>query len=80
MSAHFARPTRHDALDRLVDRRLFRELAYVDGQWTASGAGNSFEVADPGSGVSVAWVASLDAAQTTGAIDAASAPSRNGVR
>ncbi|WP_457939262.1 NAD-dependent succinate-semialdehyde dehydrogenase [Mesorhizobium sp. 10J20-29] len=72
MSAHFARPTRHDALDRLVDRRLFRELAYVDGQWTASGAGNSFEVADPGSGVSVAWVASLDAGQTSVAIDAAS--------
>lgn len=72
MSAHFARPTRHDGLDRLVDRRLYRELAYVDGQWTASGKGNSFEVADPASAVSVAWVASLDAAQASGAIDAAS--------
>lgn len=72
MSAHFARPTRHDALDRLNDRRLLRELAYVDGQWTASSVGNSFEVADPGSGTSVAWVASLDADQTTSAIDAAS--------
>jgi len=72
MSAHFARPARHDALDRLADRRLYRELAYVDGQWTASGPGNSFEVADPGSGVSVAWVAALDAGQTSRAIDAAS--------
>lgn len=72
MSAHFARPKRHDALDRLVDRRLYRELAYVDGQWTAGETGRSFEVADPASGASVAWVASLDAAQTSAAIDAAS--------
>ena len=48
MSAHFARPKRHDALDRLVDRRLYRELAYVDGQWTAGETGRSFEVARPG--------------------------------
>ena len=72
MSAHFARPKRHDALDRLVDRRLYRELAYVDGHWTAGETGRSFEVADPASGASVAWVASLDAAQTSAAIDAAS--------
>ena len=71
MSAHFARNRRHDALDRLHDLRLLRELAYVDGHWTAGETGESFEVTDPGSGSSVAWVASLNAAQTTGAIDAA---------
>ncbi len=71
MSAHFARPTRHEALDRLTDRRLFRELAYVDGHWTASATGKSFEVTDPGSGGSLAWVASLDAEQAGKAIDAA---------
>ena len=72
MSAHFARSHRHEALDQLADRRLLRELAYVDGRWTASEAGKSFEVTDPATGTTVAWVAALDAAQTTAAIDAAS--------
>src|SRR5688572_17993089 len=71
MSAHFARPTRHEALDRLADRRLYRELAYVDGHWTAGKAGRGFEVTDPGSGASLAWVASLDADQADNAIGAA---------
>jgi aspartate-semialdehyde dehydrogenase len=69
--AHFARSLRHDALDRLADRRLYRELAYVDGHWTASDAAASFEVTDPASGATVAFVASLDAGQTAKAIDAA---------
>ena len=69
--AHFARSLRHEALDRLADRRLYRELAYVDGHWTASETAQSFEVTDPASGVTVAYVASLDAGQTTAAIDAA---------
>jgi len=38
MSVHFARPERHEALNRLADRRLYRELAYVDGHWTAGEA------------------------------------------
>ncbi|CCV08347.1 succinate-semialdehyde dehydrogenase I,NADP-dependent [Mesorhizobium metallidurans STM 2683] len=72
MSAHFARSHRHEALDQLADRRLLRELAYVDGRWTASEAGKSFEVTDPATGTTVAWVAALDAGQTARAIDAAS--------
>ena len=71
MSAHFARSHRHEALDRLTDRRLLRELAYVDGHWTASEAAESFEVTDPATGATVAFVAALDARQTTKAIDAA---------
>ncbi|MBZ9797303.1 NAD-dependent succinate-semialdehyde dehydrogenase [Mesorhizobium sp. ES1-4] len=71
MSAHFARSHRHEALDRLVDRRLLRELAYVDGHWMASEAAESFEVTDPATGTTVAFVAALDAQQTTKAIDAA---------
>ncbi|RWK41414.1 NAD-dependent succinate-semialdehyde dehydrogenase [Mesorhizobium sp.] len=71
MSAHFARPHRHEALDRLADRRLLRQLAYVDGHWTASEAAESFEVTDPATGATVAWVAALDARQTSKAIDAA---------
>jgi len=72
MSAHFSRQQRHEALDRLVDRRLYRELAYVDGHWTASAAARSFEVTDPASGASLAFVAALDEGQTTEAIAAAS--------
>ncbi|TPJ43159.1 NAD-dependent succinate-semialdehyde dehydrogenase [Mesorhizobium sp. B2-6-5] len=71
MSAHFARSHRHEALDQLADRRLLRELAYVDGHWTASEAAESFEVTDPATGATVAFVAALDAGQTTKAIDAA---------
>ncbi|UCI09734.1 NAD-dependent succinate-semialdehyde dehydrogenase [Mesorhizobium sp. B1-1-8] len=71
MSAHFARSHRHEALDRLADRKLLRELAYVDGHWTASEAAESFEVTDPATGATVAFVAALDAGQTTKAIDAA---------
>ncbi|MER9879492.1 NAD-dependent succinate-semialdehyde dehydrogenase [Mesorhizobium sp. M0118] len=72
MSAHFARSQRHEALDRLADRRLLRELAYVDGHWTASETAESFEMTDPATGSTVAFVAALDARQTTLAIDAAS--------
>lgn len=71
MSAHFVRHKRHEALGRLVDRRLHRELAYVDGHWVAGATGKSFEVTDPGSGADVAWIASLDAEQAGMAIDAA---------
>ncbi|MER9951344.1 NAD-dependent succinate-semialdehyde dehydrogenase [Mesorhizobium sp. M0047] len=71
MSAHFARSHRHEALDRLADHRLLRELAYVDGHWTASEAAESFEVTDPATGTTVAFVAALDGKQTTKAIDAA---------
>lgn len=71
MSAHFARSHRHEALDRLADRRLLRELAYIDGHWTASEAAESFEVTDPATGATVAFVAALDGRQTASAIDAA---------
>lgn len=71
MSAHFARPDRHAALDRLTDRRMLRELAYVDGHWTAGDAGQTFEVSDPATGAAIAWVSKLNADQTSTAVDAA---------
>ncbi|MBB3143716.1 aspartate-semialdehyde dehydrogenase [Phyllobacterium trifolii] len=71
MSAHFARPDRHPALNGLRDRRMLRELAYVDGHWTAGDAGQTFEVSDPASGAKIGWVSKLNADQTTIAIDAA---------
>lgn len=71
MSAHFARSPRHHALYRLADRRLLRELAYVDGHWTAGDGARSFEVTDPASGESLAWVAALGADQAANAVEAA---------
>ncbi|QND54444.1 NAD-dependent succinate-semialdehyde dehydrogenase (plasmid) [Phyllobacterium sp. 628] len=72
MSAHFARPEHHDMLDRLQDRRMLRELAYIDGHWTAHSTGQTFEVRDPATGLPVARVAHLGADETADAIDAAS--------
>ncbi|MCX8282219.1 NAD-dependent succinate-semialdehyde dehydrogenase [Phyllobacterium sp. 0TCS1.6C] len=71
MSAHFARPDRHAALDGLKDRRMLRELAYIDGHWTAGDAGQTFEVNDPASGTAIGWVSKLNAEQASLAIDAA---------
>jgi aspartate-semialdehyde dehydrogenase len=71
MTAIFARPDFHDAIARLGDRHLLRELAYVDGRWVNGRSGTRFEVTDPATGKTVAWVASLGAEETTTAIDAA---------
>lgn len=71
MSAHFSRPVRHPALDGLADRRLLRELAYIDGHWSAGEDGRSFEVADPASGACVGFVAALGATAASAAADAA---------
>ncbi|PTW59771.1 succinate semialdehyde dehydrogenase [Breoghania corrubedonensis] len=73
MTAIHARRDRHDALHRLADRRLLRELAYVNGAWTAGDTGLGFEVTDPATGAQLAWVAALGPAQTDAAIDAAAA-------
>ncbi|MBY5316026.1 aldehyde dehydrogenase family protein [Rhizobium leguminosarum] len=72
MTAVFARPAYHDALSRLADRHLLRDLAYVGGRWIAGKSGKSFEVTDPASSATLAWVASLGADETAVAIDAAS--------
>jgi aspartate-semialdehyde dehydrogenase len=71
MNAYFARPDRHPELSRLSDRRLLRELAYIDGRWTASSAGATLEVRDPATGTLVARVARLEADDADRAISAA---------
>jgi aspartate-semialdehyde dehydrogenase len=71
MTAVFARTAFHDALKHLDDRQLLRELAYVGGRWIAGPDGKSLEVRDPATGAALAFVASLDAAQASDAIDAA---------
>ncbi|OHV77038.1 NAD-dependent succinate-semialdehyde dehydrogenase [Rhizobium sp. LCM 4573] len=73
MTAIFARPAFHDALTRLSDRHLLRDLAYVNGRWVASCEGRSFQVTDPATSATLAWVASLGADETRVAVDAAAA-------
>ncbi|HEV7309481.1 NAD-dependent succinate-semialdehyde dehydrogenase [Ensifer sp.] len=72
MTAVFARTTFHDALARLADPHLLRELAYVGGRWVSGHDGAGFKVTDPASSATLAWVAALDAEQTGEAISAAS--------
>ncbi|MDP9813098.1 aspartate-semialdehyde dehydrogenase [Rhizobium tibeticum] len=71
MTAVFARPDFHPALSRLKDRHLLRDLAYADGRWSAGAGNKRFEVTDPASGATIAFVASLGADETAVAIDAA---------
>jgi aspartate-semialdehyde dehydrogenase len=71
MTAQFARIPFHDALARLADPHLLRELSYVGGRWVAGRDGNSFAVTDPASCATLAWVAALDGEQTSEAVGAA---------
>lgn len=72
MTALRARPAYHEALSRLNDRHLLRDLSYANGRWVAGRNGASFEVTDPASATTLAWVASLGRKETFAAIDAAS--------
>ncbi len=71
MTALHARATYHEALSRLNDRHLLRDLSYVAGRWVAGKANQSFKVSDPSSSATLAWVASLDRGEAVGAIGAA---------
>lgn len=57
----------------LGDRDLLKELAYVDGVWCAADHGGCFEVRNPATGLTIARVADLGAAQTHAAVAAADA-------
>jgi aspartate-semialdehyde dehydrogenase len=71
MTAVFARPDFHDALIRLKDRHLLRDLAYIGGRWTSGATDTRFQVTDPATSKTLAWVASLGADETSSAIDTA---------
>lgn len=71
MTAVFARPDFHEALTRLKDRHLLRDLAYVGGRWVAGKTDTRFQVADPATSKTLAWVASLGADDTSDAINSA---------
>jgi aspartate-semialdehyde dehydrogenase len=61
----------HPALGRLMDKRLLRELAYVDGRWTAAPSAEVFEVRDPATAAMLARVARLGASEAEAAVTAA---------
>jgi aspartate-semialdehyde dehydrogenase len=61
----------HPTLSRLRDPRLLREMAYIDGRWTAAAGDARFEVNDPATGLTVARVSRLGAEAAAQAIDAA---------
>ena len=71
MTAVFARLDYHEALTQLSDRQLLRDLSYVNGRWASGKGGRSFQVTDPASSATLAWVASLDGEETGAAVDAA---------
>jgi aspartate-semialdehyde dehydrogenase len=58
-------------LSGLADRALLRTFSYIGGRWTAAGDGATIPVTDPANGDHVGHVASLSAAESAGAVDAA---------
>ncbi|WP_091139298.1 NAD-dependent succinate-semialdehyde dehydrogenase [Microvirga guangxiensis] len=61
----------HPGLSRLRDPRLLREMAYIDGRWTAAEGDRRFEVNDPATGLTVARVSHLGADEAGQAVAAA---------
>ena len=57
----------------ISDKALVRSFSYIDGKWCAAADGATIAVTDPADGVVVGEVASLSAAESAGAVDAAQA-------
>ncbi|MGF6878671.1 NADP-dependent succinate-semialdehyde dehydrogenase [Paraburkholderia sp. MM5477-R1] len=60
---------------RLKDPLLFRQQAYVNGEWQSAANAETFEVRDPATGALVGNVPLMGASETRQAIDAANAAS-----
>ncbi len=59
--------TRHN----IEDTRLVRSFSYIGGKWCASASGEVIKVTNPADGAVIGEVASLDANESRGAVDAA---------
>ena len=57
----------------IADRKLFRSFAYIGGKWCAAASGETINVADPATGDTIGEAASLSAAESAAAVDAAQA-------
>lgn len=55
----------------LKDGKLFRQLAYIDGAWTAAEGGRMLEVNNPATGDIIGTIPNMGAAETKKAIEAA---------
>ncbi|MEH6725836.1 MAG: NAD-dependent succinate-semialdehyde dehydrogenase [Hyphomicrobiales bacterium] len=53
------------------NKALVRSFSYINGKWCAAESGETISVTDPGSGAFLGEVASLSAAESTRAVDAA---------
>jgi succinate-semialdehyde dehydrogenase/glutarate-semialdehyde dehydrogenase len=58
-------------LHDLTDKGLLRDRAYIDGEWSTADDGATFDVEDPATGLTLASVPRMGAAETNRAIDAA---------
>ena len=57
----------------LTDTALFRQKAYIDGLWTDSDSGDTFDVLNPATGAKLGTVPKMGEVETKRAIDAAEA-------
>lgn len=71
MSATDERQERDRHLDRLTDPTLFREFAYINGEWCAGEDGDVIDVTNPADGAWLGAVASLSAEQGRAAVKVA---------
>ena len=62
----------------LKDQKLFREAAYIDGNWIRKSANGTTKVDNPATGAVIGEVPNLGAAETRQAIDAAGEPWNRG--
>ncbi|MEX0970401.1 MAG: NAD-dependent succinate-semialdehyde dehydrogenase [Paracoccaceae bacterium] len=60
----------NDIANDLADPRLWHDMSFINGQWTAGA--ETFEVFNPANGLSLGRVAALSGAQSARAVDAAS--------
>ncbi|WP_212523450.1 NAD-dependent succinate-semialdehyde dehydrogenase [Actibacterium sp. MT2.3-13A] len=67
------KPLPVSALSGLRDPRLVRGFSYIGGRWCAAADGATFAVTDPADGAHLGEVASLSAAESAAAVDAAQA-------
>lgn len=71
MSTPAKRHQRSSLPERLQDPALFRESAYINGEWSAGDGGDAIDVYDPADGTWLGSAASLSQAQSRAAVDAA---------
>ena len=58
-------------MHKLNDQRLFRELCYINGEWTSADGGASAPVTNPANGEVIGSVPNCGAAETRKALEAA---------